>query len=208
MYCKKCGKETSENTKFCVYCGTPVESGSNAQPGTVGAMPYSIGAPTNYQKRQRMLIGKKADYYQRRFQGITARNSKISWNWAAFFLSLYWCFYRKMYKVGAILVGILYLCGFIPGIGPMIGGVAVSIVCGILGNSFYKNYLDEKILSAAEMGLTDEIFGYYALEKGQTSLASSIILGMLMSMANLMVQLYFSMVVGNLLGEFVNNLLY
>ena len=58
------------------------------------------------------------------------------------------------------------------------------------------------------MGINDECFGYYALEKGRTSLASGIIFALFMQIVNLMLQLYFSMILGSLLGGFVGGLLY
>lgn len=208
MYCTKCGKEISDSTKFCMYCGAPVGNGASPQPETAATTSYHSDVSPEYQNKLKMFIGKNAEYYLRRFQEISAKNSKASWNWAAFFLSTYWCFYRKMYKHGAIFAGILYLCSMIPGIGTVIGGITISIVCGVLGNSFYKNHLDEKIQAAAEMGINDECFGYYALEKGRTSLASGIIFALFMQIVSLMLQLYFSMMLGSLLGGLFSGLLY
>ena len=36
------------------------------------------------------------------------------------------------------------------------GWNTISIVCSVIGKSFYKNELDEKNKAAAEMGINDE----------------------------------------------------
>ena len=95
MYCTKCGKEISDSTKFCMYCGAPVGNGASPQPETTTTS-YNPGVSSEYQNKLRMFIGKNAEYYLRRFQEISVKNSKASWNWAAFFLSTYWCFLEKI----------------------------------------------------------------------------------------------------------------
>lgn len=41
-----------------------------------------------------------------RFQRLLRSGARISVNWCAFFFSFLYCFYRKMYKMGAVLLGI------------------------------------------------------------------------------------------------------
>ncbi len=54
------------------------------------------------------FIGSNALRYLNKFRRIES-GKKVGWNWAAFFLSPYWFFYRKMYKPGIIFLT-LRLC--------------------------------------------------------------------------------------------------
>ena len=59
--------------------------------------------------RQAMtFIGSNALRYLQKFRKLEG-GAKATWNWAAFFLSPYWFFYRKMYKPGVIFLT-LRLC--------------------------------------------------------------------------------------------------
>ncbi len=49
------------------------------------------------------LIGPKAFCYVEKFRAL-ASGKKISFNWAAFFFTPYWFFYRKLYKAGILLM--------------------------------------------------------------------------------------------------------
>ena len=48
MFCKKCGKELKENTKFCASCGAPIEEANNIQEENQNANIQSVG-DTNIQ---------------------------------------------------------------------------------------------------------------------------------------------------------------
>ncbi len=54
-------------------------------------------------------VEKRWKYYEPRFQKF-ARGGRLSWNWAAFFISSGWFFYRRMYRwaaLNAIAAGVL-----------------------------------------------------------------------------------------------------
>ncbi|MDX1562799.1 MAG: pilin, partial [Gammaproteobacteria bacterium] len=44
----------------------------------------------------------KTDYYLQRFERFKRGESKISWNWPAFFVTFFWMLYRKMWGYAAI----------------------------------------------------------------------------------------------------------
>ncbi len=54
------------------------------------------------------LIGSNAYKYVQKFRKMDSGN-KISFNWAAFFFSPYWYFYRKLYKPGIIFMTVYLL---------------------------------------------------------------------------------------------------
>lgn len=56
-------------------------------------------------------VGEAADYIQSGVPRYISRlmkhkNKKLSWNWAAFFFSPFWFFYRKLYKAGAVFLAL------------------------------------------------------------------------------------------------------
>lgn len=202
MFCSKCGKQLSEGTSFCLYCGASqgetVQSSrpSASQPQGIPALP----------KEMQMLIRKNSDYYIRKFSGFQAANSNTSWNWAAFFLSTGWCFYRKMYAAGAVLAAISIICSMIPVVN-IISGLAICIACGVLGNSFYHKHLLRTIKDAEDVGLSEDAWKSYALEKGGVSLASGFLFSLFISAINLLLNIYTTTILGSMVGGFVSGLL-
>ena len=59
-------------------------------------------------KQVMTFIGSNALKYLQKFRKLES-GSKVTWNWAAFFLSPYWFFYRKLYRPGVIFLT-LRLC--------------------------------------------------------------------------------------------------
>ena len=58
------------------------------------------------------LIGSNAYKYVQKFRKMDSGN-KISFNWAAFFFSPYWFFYRKLYKPGIIFITLQFIVSMI-----------------------------------------------------------------------------------------------
>lgn len=96
----------------------------------------------------RFFIGeKKQHYYIRKWsKGVN------SWNWAAFFFSVFWLGYRKMYKQIIFIMGIFLITDLfvtILGLDDTILNNAISFAVaftlGITGNNFYRLYALKKI---------------------------------------------------------------
>ena len=49
-------------------------------------------------------VGNNSFYFLRRFRVLMGTRINISWNWSAFFFKFIYFFYRKMYKIGAVLL--------------------------------------------------------------------------------------------------------
>lgn len=56
-------------------------------------------------------VGEAADYiqsstarYVSKLMKMKKKNTKLSWNWAAFFFAPFWFFYRKLYKAGVVFL--------------------------------------------------------------------------------------------------------
>ncbi|WLD94434.1 DUF2628 domain-containing protein [Alkalihalobacillus sp. AL-G] len=53
------------------------------------------------------FVGRKADYYEKKWKRTSRWNSLFSWNWSPFFLGLFWFAFRKMNGYAYLLLGIL-----------------------------------------------------------------------------------------------------
>ncbi|MDH5655748.1 MAG: DUF2628 domain-containing protein [Spirochaetia bacterium] len=104
-------------------------------------------------KKKKIFIGKKANYYIRRWE------KPNSWNWAAFFLAFFWMLYRKMYLYASIFIGIIFVESILSEIfftvilempeAPDYYSKAVQFtyasLSGIFGNQLYKIHTEKKI---------------------------------------------------------------
>lgn len=117
----------------------------------------------NLKEEQRALfIGEKySKYYQSKFEKITPKKQMVGFHWAAFFLTFAWMFYRKMYVIGfgfLILMIILNLIFENLGMTNSSMGIGISVVCGLMGNAIYMNFVDKKLEKInAEFNTQDEI---------------------------------------------------
>lgn len=85
-------------------------------------------------------VGEAADFIQnsapryiRKYMKQKKKGRKLSWNWAAFFFSPYWFFYRKLYKAGAFFLAL---------------SVALSLATVSLTEKVYGFY--EKVVTVQE----------------------------------------------------------
>jgi len=84
MYCQRCGAENADRSAFCSSCGQPLAAPAAPPPTDRAYLEIAIG-PRN------------TDYYVSRFERFASGGSKVSWNWPAFFVTLPWLLYRKMW---------------------------------------------------------------------------------------------------------------
>lgn len=93
------------------------------------------------------FIGPNAGYYQERWRRGFARKQTlarmtmmVSWNWAAFFLSIPWMLWRRMYGMAAVLfIAVLVVQVLEIVTGRSYNGLllAFALMTGIYGNGWY-----------------------------------------------------------------------
>jgi len=113
--------------------------------------------PNAYDTPQvRGLIGKKDYYYIHKFNEISNKDSKISWNWCAFIFSGFWMLYRKLNKsytalfFGAIIIEVgTFIGAFFTGGITLIFLAIFKIVVGLYGNVYYKKYIDKQLIASS-----------------------------------------------------------
>lgn len=154
IYCPVCGAENRADYAFCLKCGSPLKAAAAGeapfaapQYGDIGGLPERevsdyIGASNN------AAIMKK---FKRLSDGASA-----CWNWPVFILGLFnmqfiWFFYRKMYKLGALL---LALSAVIIGVNIAAVVMAFDAVSGPITEMIYN--LAETVQTSGEYVLSDQ----------------------------------------------------
>lgn len=107
----------------------PPETSAN---GTYGYNYNTAESETVTSAEMNRFIGKKADKISPKFTTMEITGSKVSWNWPVFFLTFFmglsgtalWFFYRKMNKIGAILLSV---------------GMALSLVFSVASGQLQLN---------------------------------------------------------------------
>ena len=111
--CPRCGETCAANTLVCPECGQrmgEIPGGGrydyNADffmRGVEADAGEDLGDVTV--REASMLVQYRAGVYVRKFDRL--KSKKFGWNWAAFFFSPFWFFYRKIYKAGALFMGVM-----------------------------------------------------------------------------------------------------
>lgn len=116
-FCPRCGAENPRDTLFCPRCGQPL----GAQPAGGGPVAPSFaqgyGAAGNVPPDETIdgipaqsvaaYVRTATQSYVPKFLRMDRTEKRVGWNWAAFFFSPFWFFYRKLYAAGAVVVSLL-----------------------------------------------------------------------------------------------------
>lgn len=121
VFCPQCGAQNAAEEPVCTECGARLYNMQNQpfspqiQLPDMTARPFyangTIISPTDTVDGN--PVGDTAEYvrtsaerYIPKFYKLDKSGKKLSWNWAAFFFSPCWFFYRKLYAVGGILLAL------------------------------------------------------------------------------------------------------
>ena len=119
-----------------------------------------------------LFIQKNQDFYEKKFKKMEETGKSISWNWAAFFMGIYWMIYRKMYfKAGAFFI-LSLVASSTPYIGWILN-IAVLVGIAVYGNALYLDHVSGNLKKAKVFFPdTQDLF---AEEKGGTNLSFAIV---------------------------------
>lgn len=159
MYCQKCGNAYGDNQSKCEKCGQDI----NETTTNIEDIEVSVAEESSEEDLLMTFVDKNQSYYSRKWEKMAKKGTTSSFNLAAFFLSILWLGYRKMYKIVLFTSLfylafdiVLYLIGykydfFNDSLDRSIGlGVAATI--GFLGNHLYKNHAKHQIKLLQETG--------------------------------------------------------
>ncbi|HJR69822.1 MAG TPA: pilin [Gammaproteobacteria bacterium] len=91
MYCQRCGAQNADRAAYCSGCGQPLAPAAPEAP-----------LPTDHELFELAIGPNNTDYYLSRFERFAQGGSTASWNWPAFFVTLPWLLYRKMWGYAAL----------------------------------------------------------------------------------------------------------
>ncbi len=195
IICPECATENESIYEYCKNCGTPIkinepqpEPQPQPQPQT-----YSYNAPVNNFALDMIdgnptadvaaFVGKKSNKFITKFSKMEITDSKISWCWPAALLGFFigpmgsalWFLYRKMYKIGAILMAIGFALGALNWAffgmpvphEEMFGSIGNALQEGVFDFSFFKDFVTNETFDAVDTiicfaaGLFGGLFGTY-----------------------------------------------
>lgn len=166
MHCTNCGVLLNEEIKFCPNCGTKVlsELQQHETKHEVQEQEASFTETTNIkddfqtptlpnetdEELLKRFIGKNSNYYMKKWSSSNNPNKRSGWNWAAFFLTVFWLGYRKMFKYMFLYIIIWVVLGIIFGalhLDRLTGLISIAIACslGVSGNALYYTFAKENI---------------------------------------------------------------
>jgi hypothetical protein len=137
-------------------------------------------------------IGPNWEIYLQRWRQMAERNTKLSWNWPACLLNVFWFAYRKMWvAMGVTLFAIVLLSALGAG-NPTLGKVmliltiGISFVTGTFGNQLYRQQIDRLVADTATLPPPERV---EALQKrgGVSNLALYVLIGVTVVLTTLAV---------------------
>lgn len=161
MFCTYCGEQQSTQARFCSECGNQLVTDLQTDgfaPTVENIASYQENDPT-YEDELMLFVDQNNDYYKRKWEKADSKKNGFSFNAGAFFLSLFWLGYRKMYKLVFFISlaflaidAILYMVGYQYQLDSFIDpvdraiGTATSALLGFYGNMLYKKHAEKKVL--------------------------------------------------------------
>lgn len=128
-------------------------------------------------EKLKIFVGNRVDFYFKKWGNVDHPN-KQSWNWAAFFLTIFWLGYRRMYRYLFMIMGgylalnllimtthSLLLVHFINDI----VGLAIGIFLGVKGNALYLNHAKRQISAIEARNLSPAAQNEAIQKSGGTS---------------------------------------
>jgi hypothetical protein len=128
----------------------------------------------------RLFVGTNYEYYARKWRKAEQRKSKRSWNWAAWFFTLGWMAYRRMYRycwifIGIILVEQVFELAFgVPATVSNAVNLGIAGTYGWCGNSWYKRHCEKKLKEIAPSGMAVEAARIEVVREGGTNIGAAI----------------------------------
>lgn len=159
--CPLCGYEDADGNEDCPLCKNTGDENKNAENGEgtlsqlssyFGTFPFIGIDPSEELDGIKALdialyVRFSAHRYLDKFRKALSNPKKPSWNWAAFFFSPYWFFFRKLYWLGGIFLG-LHFALSVAFAGPM--GKLQTLLLEINRQTYVTPEMDTFIVRLAE----------------------------------------------------------
>lgn len=194
IFCSQCGQKNESKSSFCTGCGCKLGPRTTQQ---ANYMPESA----NYlnTKEMDLFLEKNQRYYYEKFEIMSITGNKKSWNWAAFFLNVYWMLYRKMYLYagGAFLINIIL--ANIPYVGGILN-IAFAICMGLFSNSLYFDHINKNLKEIEQLYPNNKEM--IIMKKGGTNIVLPICIGVVSILIVIMFLLVMVSIMGGIFSAF------
>lgn len=102
--CPECNASISDQAPQCPQCGYVQQ----APQSTPAAPAPAASGPTSDDEFLDAAIGPtNRSFYRPKFDRFTAEQGSVSWNWPAFFVTMFWMLYRRMYGYALLYIFVL-----------------------------------------------------------------------------------------------------
>lgn len=186
MFCSKCGSSNSEASRFCAECGARLARDDKSTASISSERPVeragadAAAGPAAAEEFYKAAIGPhRQDYYLRKFAQFDRGEGRLSWNWPALFVTLYWLIYRKMWLKALVYFLLPYLVAIALGIASGVSGsdgsavaagyllflAATFIVPPLYADAVYHKHCKKKI-DEAKLNFSDDRSRLMAVQKG------------------------------------------
>ncbi|WP_159565956.1 DUF2628 domain-containing protein [Budvicia diplopodorum] len=179
--CSKCGNISVNEQGDCVVCDENASINPYAVSDAVSNTESPVlSAESSHDDYVKAFVGPKYYSFFPHGAGIPKK-----WNWAAFFLGVFWFIYRKMYLYAAIYLGAGLALTAVQGLLGLPEGFtnAVSLALGVaaamLANGLYKTHIDKNIAETLSMVKGSETIPVLKA-KGGTNLIGALVCGVLL----------------------------
>lgn len=203
MLCPNCRTELKLDALSCPTCGLSIDANVNnreiAQENKEKQKPKNASDKTKYatlDREKSLFVEENLHYYARKWERID--KGGLTFNFVAFFFSIGWLGYRKMY-VPVVMIGLLFLMNDIlyiffelNNIIALIDkyiGMGVNVIVGMFGNDIYKWHTEKKVQAIKEKATSPAEKVTLLTKKGGTSLLG-ILKALLILIAVYIVPLY------------------
>lgn len=134
---------------------------------------HAEGQDLDIEEAREAWIGDRYEKFEKSFAQFDEEESFLfTFCWPAFFLGGFWFLYRKMYRMGVLLVIATLFLRLISGIfgpfGSMLMTLAVHMFCAMTGKWYYWQQVEEKIQEALDLFAGDprQMRGWMAVHGG------------------------------------------
>lgn len=161
MYCQYCGASISDDAVFCPKCGQSVDAHQTEKTGEQAKsngshhdLDNSETATTekapHLTESWRCFVDTRYHYYADKWSNSSDPANHAGWNWASFFVGLFWLGYRKMFGILLMILAIYLVTDaivYFTGIGFLNSVIpfAIFVYLGAKGNSLYYRHVSDKV---------------------------------------------------------------
>lgn len=173
-----------------------MDPNQNANPYASTDIQSVVPLPTTHEERSlqvddlRAFVGKREDYYLPAWApALRGYGHSAGFNWCAFFFTVMWMAYRKMYFFAFLFLGAGVLVSLIqevictmyfglpesPRLVDRIVALSFSLICGSFGNRWYLYHAQQQISKIQAIGLSREETQLRIASRGGTSLLKALL---------------------------------